>query len=190
MSDSPSDTLNVGGGLSWAERLGVFGRGDARTVLILLLASLAIYTASFVAFYPEIATNDDEAMYQRQAQLVLRGASTVTQINPLTGNAVETSPSTYGPGTAYMLAPFVAAFGVRGSYLVPLLGVILSVLLTARWIRDAGYSPFFSLIILGFPPLLVMGRITMSDVPSAALCALGLWLFWRGQDRSPRWWLA
>ena len=190
MSVSSSDPTRVGGGLSWAERLGIFGRGDARTVLILLLASLAIYTISFLAFYPEIATNDDEAMYQRQAQLVLRGASTVAQINPLTGVSVETSPSTYGPGTAYMLAPFVAAFGVRGAYLVPLLGVILAVLLTARWIRDAGYSPFFALLVLGFPPLLVMGRITMSDVPSAALCALGLWFFWRGQDRSPGWWLA
>ena len=68
-----------------------------------------------------------------------------------------------------MLAPFIAVFGVRGAFVVPMLGLVLAVLITARWIRDAGYSPFFALVTLGFAPALVMGRVAMSDVPSATL---------------------
>jgi len=54
----------------------------------------------------------------------------------------------------------------------------------------SGRSPVFALILLGFPPTLVMGRVAMSDVPSTAVVALGLWLFWRGIEGKPGWWLA
>lgn len=173
----------------FGEKFGVVGRGDPRAIDRLLLALLAVYAASFFAFYPEIATNDDEAMYLRQAELVLRGEPSITQIDPTTRNAEQTYPSTYAPGTAYLMAPFVALFGWRGAFLVPLLGLAFATWLTARWIREAGGSPFFALILLGFPPTLVMARVAMSDVPSAAVAALGMWLFWRGIERAPTWWL-
>jgi 4-amino-4-deoxy-L-arabinose transferase-like glycosyltransferase len=37
---------------------------------------------------------------------------------------------------------------------------------------------------------MVMGRVAMSDVPSAAVVALGFYLFWHGERRHPGWWIA
>jgi len=175
---------------AFAERLGLFGPRDARAIDRLLLALIVVYAVSFFAFYPEVATNDDEAMYLRQTELVLRGESTIAQIDPTTRREEIVHPSTYAPGTSFLMAPFAAVFGWRGAFLVPMLSLALAVLLTARWIRDAGGAPFFATILLGFPPALVMARVAMSDVPSTALAAFGLWLFWRGIERSPAWWTA
>ncbi len=63
-------------------------------------------------------------------------------------------------------------------------------LLTARWLADENRSPLFALLVVGFVPTLVMGRVAMSDVPSLALVVLGLWLFWRGIERGWLYWLA
>jgi hypothetical protein len=42
-------------------------------------------------------------------------------------------------------------------------------------------------MVLGYLPTLVLGRVAQSDVPSTALAALGLWLFWaRGPDHATR----
>ena len=87
-----------------------------------------------------------------------------------------------------MLAPFVALFGWRGAYLVPALALVAATLCTALWLREAGRSPLFALMVLGYLPSLVLGRVAQSDVPSTALAALGLWLFWAGgSDRRLRW---
>jgi 4-amino-4-deoxy-L-arabinose transferase-like glycosyltransferase len=43
-------------------------------------------------------------------------------------------------------------------------------------------------MVLGYLPSLVLGRVAQSDMPSTALAALALWLFWaRGSDRRMRW---
>jgi len=179
-------------GRSLAERLGLFGDGDPQFVRRVVLALLAIYTASFAVFYPEIATNDDESMYIRQARIAFSGKPTITQIEPLSNQQLEVSPSTYAPGTALVMAPLVEWLGWRAAFVIPWASLLLAVWLTYLWIRDAGYEPFFALVVLGFPPALVMGRVAMSDVPSAAIVAVGFYCFWRGQDaeRSHGWWVA
>lgn len=175
---------------SLAERLGLFGAGDAVLVRRLLAALLVVYSVSFVAFYPQIATNDDESMYISQARLVLAGKPTITQYDPIRDVPLEVYPSTYAPGTAMVMAPFVELFGWRAAFVVPWLALLAATWLTYRWIREAGHEPLLALIVFGFPPSLVMGRVAMSDVPSAAIAALGLLLFWKGQDRHPGWWIA
>ena len=84
----------------------------------------------------------------------------------------------------------VALAGWRGAYVVPCLSLLAGVLLLGRWLQQEGRSPLFALLLLGYLPNLVMGRVAMSDVPSLFLVILGLWLFWRGSGRSWRWWLA
>ena len=153
-------------------------------------ALLALYVVSFALFYPNAVTNTDETGYLNQAQLMLRGESTFTKIDPISGVSKTENPTNYAPGTGLLMAPFIAVFGWRGSFVIGVLCLALSVLFTARWLRDEHRSPLFALVILGFAPTLVMARLAMSDVPSAAFVALGLWLFWRGLDRGPRWWLA
>ena len=188
MSDS-SPSL-AAGDRPLAERLGFYGEGDPVLVKRVVLVLLAIYTASFVVFYPEIATNDDEAMYIRQARIALSGKPTITLTDPLEGTEIEVYPSTYAPGTAMLMAPLVEGFGWRAAFVVPWLSLLGAVWLTGLWIREAGHAPVFALIVLGFPPAMVMGRVAMSDVPSATVVALGFYLFWKGEERHPGWWIA
>lgn len=149
---------------------------------------LACYLAGFLLFYPSVATNEDEAKYLRQARLLAEGSTLVTKLHPVSGQEIELEPSQYPVGTAALMAPFVVALDWRAAYLVPMLGLIAGILLTARWIVDEGRSPIWALVIAGFPASLVMGRVAMSDVPSLAIVALGSWLFWRGIDRPWPWW--
>ena len=88
---------------SFAERLGLFGQGDPDLVKRVVFGLLAIYVVSFAFFYPDIATNDDEAMYLRQARLALHGPPTATQIDPMNGQVHTFFMSTYAPGTAMLM---------------------------------------------------------------------------------------
>lgn len=175
---------------SFARRLGVFGPGDPELVRRIVLAMLALYAISFGLFYPGTVTNDDEAMYLQQARLVFAGQPTITQIDPFSGQELEIYASTYPPGTALLMAPFVELFGWRGAFVIPCASLLLATWLSYLWIRETDASPLFALVVLGFPPALVMGRVAMSDVPSAALVALGWYLFWRGERRHSGWWIA
>jgi 4-amino-4-deoxy-L-arabinose transferase-like glycosyltransferase len=155
-----------------------------------IAALLLLYGLSFALFYPATVTNTDETGYLYQAQLILKGTFTVTKVDPLSGETISEPPTNYSTGTALLMLPWIALFGWRGAYAIPFLSLALSILLTARWLRDEGRSPLFALLILAFAPTLVLGRVAMSDVPSAAVVTLGLWLFWRGLDRGAGWWLA
>ena len=156
----------------------------------LVAVGCLVYAVSFFAFYPRVVTNEDESMYRRQAILALQGIAEIFVIDPVTGEEVIYRPSKYPPGTALTMAPFVAVFGWPGMFMVPLLSLMVAVLVMARWLSDEGRSPLFALLLLGYPPALVMGRVGMSDVPSMAVVTVGLWLFWRGLGGDFRWWLA
>jgi 4-amino-4-deoxy-L-arabinose transferase-like glycosyltransferase len=98
--------------------------------------------------------------------------------------------SNYPVGTSLLMTPFVFGAGYRGAFVSSMLCLLIGILVTARWLQEERRSPLFALLVLGFPAALVLGRVAMSDVPSFAVVALGLWLFWRGLDRGARWWLA
>jgi 4-amino-4-deoxy-L-arabinose transferase-like glycosyltransferase len=173
------------------ERLGLgTGPPDARFGWLIVIALLAVYAVCFVAFYPTVPTNEDEAMYLRQTRLLLEGRSTITKTDPFTGEESVEHPSTYVPGTAMLMAPFVDAWGDRAAFVAPFLSLLAAVVFTGLWLQADGRSPVFAALLLGFPPFLVLGRVCMSDLPSAAVVSLGLWLFWRGLDRGAPWWLA
>ena len=82
---------------------------DDRLAFRWIFALLATYAVSMALFYPNSVTNDDEAQYLRQTQLVLEGHSTVLREDPFTGEMEEDLPSTYPLGPALTMAPFVAA---------------------------------------------------------------------------------
>lgn len=170
--------------------LGATPERDDPFAMRCILALLAVYAISMALFYPIASVNDDEAQYLRQARLMVEGRSSIPVEDPFTGEIKEVYPSTYSPGTALAMTPFVALAGWRGGYVVPLVGLAAAVLFTALWLRSEGRPPIFALVVLGFLPALVMGRVAMSDSPSMGLVALGLWLFWRGQAGGPGWWLA
>lgn len=165
-------------------------RPRAWAARLALAVPLALYALGLLAFYPSTVTNDDEGCYLRQTQALLEGHVRDGRVDPVTGLVVEEPVASYPLGTAFLFAPFVWALGWRGAFLVPALALVAGVLLTARWLRDEGRSPIWALLVLGFPPALVLGRVAMGDVVSLAVVTLGLLCFWRGLDRGWPWWLA
>lgn len=163
---------------------------DDRFTFRIVLAACLLYALGFVAFYPNAITNDDESGYVRQTALVLQGTASVPKLNALTGETEDFVASRYPYGTALSMAIPVAIAGWRAGYVVQCLSLLAGVLLLAHWLRQEGRSPLFALLLLSYPPNLVMGRVAMSDVPSLFLVILGLWLFWRGSGRKWTWWLA
>jgi hypothetical protein len=154
---------------------------------------LSLYIAGFLAFPPQTPTVVDATSYLWHAEIILKGGGEDLQLklHPLSGQLVEARVSGYPVGTALFLAAGLWLGGEAGAFAVPLVCLVVGTLLTARWLIREGRSPLFALIIPGFPAALVLGRVTMSDVPSLAVVSLGLLLFWCGIDARRRLlWLA
>jgi fluoride ion exporter CrcB/FEX len=148
---------------------------------------VGLYVATFFVLYPEDVTVTDEAAYVRQAMMLLRFNEPVQFTHPFTYELIDLAPKIRFPlGTAVILAPFLWAGGLAAVFLVPLLSTLLATGLTARWIAEENRSPLFALLLLGFPPTLVMSRVAMSDAPSMALIAAGLFSFWRANGSDHR----
>ena len=151
-----------------------------RRPYLYLVAILAIYVSGYALFPADVFTSSDESAYVEQAVVFANGS--LASVSP------------YPPGTSLLQSPFVAIAGWRAAPWLSLLAVGATVLLMARWLRDAGYHPGFALLFLAYGPTLVMARVGTSDVPSAAVIALGLWLFWTGERARWKWavagWLA
>lgn len=146
-----------------------------------ILVILFVYSVGFFIFYPEAMTVADEILYIRHAVALSQGSVTISNVNPFTGQEIRTIPSIYPIGTSLLLTPFVLFFGWKGAYIFSLLMVLFATLITARWISDEYGTPLFALLFMGFIPVLVLGRVPMSDLPSAVIVVLALWLFWRGR---------
>ena len=156
--------------------------------LPLVWIALAVYCASFFAFYPSIFTVVDESAYVRQGAALANGSLTVAEIDPLTGTETHTRPSEYPIGTSLLMAIFIKPLGWKGAFLLPFISFVAVVLLLARWLLAEGRSPIYALSLFLFPPALVMGRVAMSDMPSTALVTAALWLLWTGTGARPiRW---
>jgi hypothetical protein len=61
--------------------------------------------------------------------------------------------------------------------LLSVLSLALATLATVLALRHLGAHPAFALLVPGFAGSLLFGRVAMSDVPSAAIVALGLLMF-------------
>jgi 4-amino-4-deoxy-L-arabinose transferase-like glycosyltransferase len=178
---------------SLLRRLGLAGTSfDPRLGTAIVAVTLALYTLGYAAFFPRVFTNDDEGLYAAETRAFLdTGSIFLPKIHPLTGESEAIVTGDYPFGMIALMAPFVAVFGARGAFLPSFLCLVIAVLVTMRWLRNEGRSPFFAMILLAFPAALVGGRLAMSDTARMAASALGLWLFFRGLDRAPwPWWLA
>jgi 4-amino-4-deoxy-L-arabinose transferase-like glycosyltransferase len=188
-----SEREGAPGPRSLLRRFGLLGAsGDGRLGAAILATALALYGIGFAAFPPRAITNDDEGRYLEQTNAWLElGSVKVQKEDPLTGARQEIMPGDYPMGMVVLMAPFVSWLGWRGVFLPSFVSLLVAVLVTARWLRDERRSPLFALLLLGFPALLVTGRMAISDATRTAAAALGLWLFFRGLDRTRgRYWLA
>jgi hypothetical protein len=153
-----------------------------------VVAGVLIYLVGLLCFFPDVITQHDEARYLEMAYAFSKGSPCLDDVDPLSGRVRCVPGAQFLPGTSALMALPVTLFGWRGAYLVPALALAAATLCTALWVREAGRCPLFALMVLGYLPSLVLGRVAQSDVPSTALAALGLWLFWAdGPDRRARW---
>lgn len=155
----------------------------------ILLGVLACYCVGFFWFYPGVVTVSDEASYLLQAKYFAQGRLRAPAVDPMTGETTLKVGSEYPVGTSLLIAPFFLAGGLRGAFLFPLVMLAAAVLLTAKWLEEAGHSPAWAILVLGYAPTLALGRIPMSDLPSAVVVALGYWCFWKGIAGPKQWWL-
>lgn len=153
-----------------------------------IAATLLAYTIGFSTFQLNVFTSSDEVQYVEQAAAFARGGIALPRdvrldspIRPMSG---------YPPGTSLLQTPFVLIGGWRAAAWASLLCMAATVVMLARWLRQAGYAPEFALLFLAYAPTLVMGRLALSDVPSAAIVTWGLWLFWTGANSRWKWPLA
>jgi len=135
-------------------------------------------------FYPSVITTTDETGYVHQAQMMLQGSLVLNKVDPISGASEPVRPGTYPPGTALLMRPSSRSSAGGGPSRSPRCAW------RSRWsslrvgLRDEGRSALFASSSWRCADL-VMSRLAMSDVPSAALVRAGLWLFWRGLDRGP-----
>ncbi len=151
---------------------------------------LATYAIAYVVFFPTTATVIDETAYLRQAAAFCRGEIRAIHDDPSTGAPRSVRVSDYQPGTSALMAPFMFLGGWRSAYILGPLSLVTCIVIVVLWLRANGRSPVFALLVLAYPPMLVISRCAMSDLPSAALTTLGLFIFWHGAGRHWRWWLA
>lgn len=155
---------------------------------IIIICLLLCYLLGFFLYYPGVVTNGDETSYLLQAHNFAQGTIYSKFHNPLTGKISYSLPSHYPVGTSLLLTPFYMWGGLTTSVLFPLIMLVLTVLVTTKWLAEANRSPFFALCILGYPPSLVLGRVPLSDLPSAFFIACGYWFFWKGLRQNKNYW--
>jgi 4-amino-4-deoxy-L-arabinose transferase-like glycosyltransferase len=172
-------------------RFGLTGEAfDRRLVWTVLSVALALYVVGYATHYPRVFTNNDEGRYAAETlAFVETGSIYVPKTHPLTGETEQVAPGDYPFGMVALMAPCVKVFGWRGAFFPSFVCLLVAVLMTARWLQQERRSPLFALVLLGFPALLVAGRLAMSDVARTAAAALGLWLFFRGLDGRRGAWL-
>ena len=156
----------------------------------LVVLGLVIYVIGFVLYYPKVFASMDASVYVNQAWAYAQGKVTVSVKDALSDIERQVLPGTYPAGTPLLQAPFVFFGGERYAVLASVMSLAIAILILARWLREEGRSPIYALLMLGYAPTLVMARCELSDLPSAMLVTLGLWLFWRGQSRHWSYWLA
>lgn len=159
-----------------------------------ILLPLLVFIASFAYTYPGVIVLSDEARYIRQAEAFANGNIQVEQVNPLTNETTTSLPSEYPPGTSLSVVPFVAVGGWQAAFWLPALALVMTVFFTVLLLKTVSLPPEYALVILLFPPALVMARVVSSDVISAWVVAIGWWLFWQGAVLNQRmkkqmyWW--
>jgi 4-amino-4-deoxy-L-arabinose transferase-like glycosyltransferase len=153
-----------------------------------ILAFVLVYASGLALYWPRILSISDESSYVRQAVAFAHGTRTVAMAVPFSSSPKAATPSTYPVGTSAFLVPFVFVGGWRAAAAGAFVALVLTLLILRRWLREEGRSPGFILLMLAYPALLVLSRIGMSDMPSAAVVTLGLWLFFKGRGRP--WWIS
>jgi hypothetical protein len=135
----------------------------------------AIVLALCFVFGARAAGGSDSYGYVSQAQLWLTGNLHVHQdYRPAEHHTIV---PTYAPGLPLLMAIFLKAAGNCGPFVVPPLGSVLLILLTASlgsYVSGHTAGALAALLTATSPTILLMSLWPMSDVPAAALWLMSL----------------
>jgi len=164
MARPPADTVRS---VTQRQRASVLTRHNAWLVPVVL------YGIGFLVWLPSahaVATSD-EASYLGQAALFARGQLEVSLPALAGGEPVSEPVSDYPIGTSLLAAPFVALGGLSWGRLPSIASLLAATALTAWVLRRRGRDPRYALLVHGYLPSLVLGRVTMSYCPSVLILA-------------------
>lgn len=151
-----------------------------------LLAGLALYTISFLLFYPRTFAIVDEDAYLTQALLFRTGhVSYENSPIPTPHMTVEHDGrlvSKYPPGNALFLLPFVL-LGWRAVFLSGLALALAGTGLFGLALRRLAPSadPAWSLLYLFYPAVVLLSRTVMSDLLAGTAVLAGFYFLLRGR---------
>lgn len=146
-------------------------------------AALLAHVVGFVTFWPRVFLVVDEERYVSQAVAFANGGSVVPGAQILYPPTGLDAISNYPPATSFLQSPLVWIGGWRGAALLSVLALIVTTLLTMRLLRENQMHQAFALLIPGYVGAAFFARLGMSDAPSAAIVALGLYLLWQSERR-------
>ncbi len=136
--------------------------------------------------WPDAITNTDELSYVAAATDYAQGRSTGVAIDPTTLLPYDRINSLYPAGTSLAQAPWVAVFGWRGAYVVPLAGFLGALWAMYALLRSVGLNPWFALVLPAFPATTVLARCATSDSWNLFLVTVALAMFAHGVN-GPKW---
>lgn len=146
-------------------------------------AALGVFALAFLLLLPRAFLVVDEERYASQAVAFAQGRLTVPGWEILQPPAPTRLISNYPPGTSLLQAPFVWIGGWALAGLASVIALIVATVATMRWLRAAGMTEGFALLVPGFFGAAFFGRLAMSDVPAAALVAATWMLLWNPTTR-------
>ncbi len=159
----------------------------ARLLVVLTL----LHLLAMAATWPDAITNTDELSYVAAAMDYAEGRRLGQAISPDTLKLADRVNTLYPAGTSLAQAPWVAAFGWRGAFAVPLLGFLGAVWAMYALLRAVGANPWFALVLPAFPATTVLARCANSDTWNLFLVTAALALLASGARGPPwRWTLA
>ncbi len=147
---------------------------------IILTTGFVLFTFLFFCFYPLNIAIVDENAYLSTAYTIQQGSFYYDRAGIESAPASLETPghliSRYAPGNSVLLVPFTSihwkwAF-MRG-YILMIIGYIGFILILSHYQLPLS----FSLLFLFHPSLVLYSRTTMSDLPAAVICLIGLLFF-------------
>jgi hypothetical protein len=135
-----------------------------------------LYATGYLLFPPRVLVINDEERYVAQALAFAHGELNLPGATPLLPAVPQRTASDYPPGTSLLQAVAVRVVDWRAAGFISVLGMLGLALFTAKLLRALALPVEFALATLAFPGTLFFGRVAMSDVPTAAMVSLTLWL--------------
>lgn len=131
-------------------------------------------TSIWWATYPPAFQISDEKAYIEQAIYLSKGQ--VYNEFQLKNEFISYNPKNYPIGTSLLAVPFVYFLGNWSIFLLAPSCLILTFSLTRMLLRSLCYPSFSAYLIFLFLPSLIISRHVMSEIPSALLVALFLFV--------------